>query len=187
MKKETIKRHFRNYKISGRKSTISHAFASALSIPDAYNDGDINKSLKILGQNPSADLTCAYCDAPANTWDHIFALVENGNFSGNGHQLFNLIPCCNFCNSKKGNLDWKDYLRDYNLDSAERLKRIDRYITTNSNNALDDIKKYCKKEIKELDKIKNQIFELMKAADGIAEVVRKKLKAKMHKSIKADK
>ena len=76
MKKKDLKKHLKNYSIYGkRSSTISHAFASALSIADEYDVDKIDKAITILGQNPDNDLRCAYCDKPAETWDHIKAVV----------------------------------------------------------------------------------------------------------------
>lgn len=40
---------------------------------------------------------CAYCDAPADTLDHVVPLVRGGtNYEGN------LTPCCRACNGRKG-------------------------------------------------------------------------------------
>jgi hypothetical protein len=53
MKKKDLKRHLQDYSIfSKRSSTINHAFASALSIADDYNEEKINTAISILGQDP---------------------------------------------------------------------------------------------------------------------------------------
>jgi 5-methylcytosine-specific restriction endonuclease McrA len=44
--------------------------------------------------------TCNYCDKPANTVDHIVAIMNGG-----GHELDNLQPCCSQCNNRKGKKD----------------------------------------------------------------------------------
>jgi len=41
--------------------------------------------------------TCNYCDRPADTVDHIVAIMNGG-----GHDLDNLQPCCAQCNNRKG-------------------------------------------------------------------------------------
>ena len=90
MKKKDLKRHLQDYPIySKRSSTINDAFASALSIADDFDEEKINTALKILGQDPDADLLCAYCDKSAETWDHIKAVVSKSSFSGHGHQINN--------------------------------------------------------------------------------------------------
>ena len=81
MKKNDLKRHLKVYSIYGkRSSTISHAFASALSIADEYDEEKINIALTILGQDPEKDLLCAYCDKNAETWDHTKAIVSETAF-----------------------------------------------------------------------------------------------------------
>jgi len=40
---------------------------------------------------------CTYCGKPADTVDHIVAIMNGG-----GHDLDNLQPCCAQCNNRKG-------------------------------------------------------------------------------------
>ena len=47
----------------------------------------------ILSNKPD----CAYCGRPADTVDHITAIMNGG-----GHELDNLQPCCAQCNNRKG-------------------------------------------------------------------------------------
>jgi len=78
MKRQSLKNHLRTYSIWGRrKTTINHAFASAIAPNDDYDDELVIKALVVLGQNPNEDLKRAYCDRPAETWDHVIGLVEN--------------------------------------------------------------------------------------------------------------
>ena len=177
MKKKDIKRHLKNYSIfSNRSSTINHAFASALSIADDYDEEKIDIALKLLGQDPNADLLCAYCDRSAQTWDHIKAVVSKSSFSGHGHQINNLIPCCKDCNSAKGNKEWIVFLKIKNLDTKERIDKITNYINHNyldTKNLLqtDDFKD----DIKEYNSIKEQVFELLKIGDKKAKAIREKI------------
>lgn len=178
MKKKRYKRHLKNYSIfSNRSSTINHAFASALSIADDYDEEKIDIALKLLGQDPNADLLCAYCDRSAQTWDHIKAVVRKSSFSGHGHQINNLIPCCKDCNSAKGNKEWIVFLKIQNLDTKERIDKITNYINHNyldTKNLLqtDDFKD----DIKEYNSIKEQVFELLKIGDKKAKAIREKIK-----------
>jgi 5-methylcytosine-specific restriction endonuclease McrA len=178
MKKKDIKRHLQDYSIfSKRSSTINHAFASALSIADEFNEGQIDEALKKLGQDPNADLLCAYCDKFAETWDHIKAVVSQSSFSGHGHQINNLIPCCKDCNSAKGNKEWKVFLKLKNLDTNERIERITNYINHNYIDAKNLLQTNdFKNDLKEFNEIKEEVFELMKKGDQRAKAIRDKIK-----------
>lgn len=178
MKKKDIKRHLKDYSIfSNRSSTINHAFASALSIADDFDDKKIIMALKLLGQDPDKDLLCAYCDNPAETWDHIKAVVSEGSFSGHGHQINNLIPCCKKCNSAKGNKEWNVFLKFKQLDTHERIDRITNYINHNYIDAKNLLQTDCfKYDLIEFNKIKEQIFELLKKGDQKAKVIRDKIR-----------
>ena len=167
----------KDYQIQSRTSTISHAFASALSVADSYDDEAINAALKILGQDPEGDLLCAYCDERAETGDHVMAIVSKGQFSGNGHQINNLLPCCKSCNSSKGNKNWHTFLKQKGWDSPERINRIENYISRNfldtANLLMSD---EFKDELKAYSDIKEEIFQLFKKADEQARKIRSKLR-----------
>jgi hypothetical protein len=183
MKKTDIKRHLKDYSVyNKRRTTINHAFASALSIADIYDESKVDAALKILGQEPDNDLLCAYCDRPATTWDHIKAVVNKGSFSRHGHTLNNLIPCCKECNSeRKRNLDWSVFLQKEKLDTADRVSRIEKYIGQNTCDINQLLETECKSEMAEFEKIKEQIFELMKAADRQAKIIRTKVKENLNR------
>ena len=177
MRKSDIKRHLQDYSIfNKRKTTVTHAFASALSIADTYDEVKIDNALRILGQDPDGELTCAYCDKLAETWDHIKAVVQGGGFSGHGHQINNLIPCCKDCNSKKGNKDWLTFLKQKNFDTPDRIDRIQKYISQDTSDLIELLNKHCKDDLAELDKIKRQVFDLLKSGDEKAKAIRDKIK-----------
>jgi 5-methylcytosine-specific restriction endonuclease McrA len=182
MKKETIKKHLRPYSIyQKRKTTIVHAFASALSVADNYDENNINKALRLLGQDPDKDLLCVYCNQPAETWDHIMAVVKNGKFSGYGHQIGNLMPCCKDCNSKKGNRDWKTFLISKHPDEASKPDLIDKiefYISNNTTKFEELLDEDINSEIAKLKEIEEQICNLFKIGDRHADLIRDKLKQK---------
>lgn len=181
MKKQSIRSHLKPYSIfQKRQTTINHAFASAIAPNDEYQDKIIDEALKVLEQNPEEDLFCVYCDESAETWDHLFGLVKNSEFSGYGHIIGNLLPCCKKCNSEKGNMDWIDFLnKKISNDSLRKEKMakiqryLDKYIPIKLNYA--EIKKICANETREYDQIKNQIFDLMKRADVLAQTIRTKI------------
>jgi len=182
MKKNDLKRHLKDYSIFGkRSSTISHAFASALSIADDYDVDKIDKAITILGQNPDGDLSCAYCDNSAETWDHVKAVVSKTAFSGYGHQINNLLPCCKSCNSAKGNKEWTVYLKLKGFDTQERISRIENYINHNyvdTKNLLETDE--FKEDLKVFNDIKEQVFELFKLGDQQAKNIRNKIRQATH-------
>ncbi|MFA5133936.1 MAG: hypothetical protein WC459_04005 [Patescibacteria group bacterium] len=177
MKIESIKHHLRAYSIvQKRQTTINHAFASAIAPNDDYNQELIREAIKTLGQNPEADLRCVYCDQPAETWDHVFGLVKDYQFSGYGHVIGNLLPCCKKCNSEKGNKNWQDFLETKKI-STSRVKILSAYFDKYLPSIIDydQIKKICPVEIKRLQEIKDEIYKLMREADVVAVKVREKI------------
>src|SRR5687767_8294859 len=120
MNKKSIKTHLKSYSIfQKRKTTINHAFASALAPADSYEDEILSDALECLGQDSNKDLRCVYCDNEAQTWDHLIGLVKDSELRGYGHQIGNLVPCCKSCNSKKGSKDWKLFLRERVRDAEQ--------------------------------------------------------------------
>jgi len=182
MKKEDIKRHLRDYSIyAKRKTTITHVFASALSVADTYDEKRINAGLRTLGQDPDKDLLCVYCGKPAETWDHIIAIVKDGKFSGYGHQVGNLIPCCKDCNSKKGNRNWREFLttkRPNELINPDFIIKIEAYIKNNTTQFSELLDDEINADIEKLEQIKEKITHLMKLGDDQAKVIRDKLRLK---------
>ena len=99
MKPSGIKRHLRPYSmVQRRKTTINHAFASALAPCDEYDENRVAEAMALLGQTDLDDLRCVYCDSAAETWDHLVGLVKDSKLNGYGHQIGNLVPCCRDCN-----------------------------------------------------------------------------------------
>lgn len=182
MKKKSIKSHLNPYSIlKKRQTTINHAFASAIAPNDGYDEKIINEALKFLGQNPEKNLSCVYCGEPAETWDHIFGLVKNLKFSGYGHVIGNLLPCCKKCNSEKGNQLWSDFLDKKIKDASIKKERIasirgylKKYLPRES--SYENIEKTCAQEINKYENIKERIFDSMKEADSLALSIRKKIK-----------
>jgi hypothetical protein len=121
----SIRIHLRPYNIVARRATtINHAFAAAIAPSDAYEEARIREAIRLLGQDPDTDLMCVYCDAPAKTWDHVFATVKQTKFSGFGHRLGNLVPCCKPCNSEKGNKPWDTFLRSRGPQHEQQIAII---------------------------------------------------------------
>jgi hypothetical protein len=184
MRRESIKTHLRPYSIYARRvTTINHAFASAIAINDEYNDAEIRQAILDLGQDPDQDLRCAYCDdKPAETWDHVTGLVQHSQYSGFGHTLGNLLPCCKDCNSRKGNRDWKVYLRAITSNDENywrKVAQLECYFSKYQKPCLSqaDIAALMPDEMQAYNDIHQQVLELMKHADALAQKIRQKTNA----------
>ncbi|MGA3130658.1 MAG: HNH endonuclease [Terracidiphilus sp.] len=173
MKKQSIKLHLAPYSIlQKRKTTINHAFASAIAPVDKYDEAVLGDALKLLDQDPDGDLRCVYCGSLAETWDHLIGLVEKMELRGYGHQLGNLVPCCRSCNSRKGAKSWQLYLKgvapDEQTSEAKQIlitSYIGRYAApVNLNYAAEQLPN----EWMRYREIKKEIFRLMAEADAIA-------------------
>jgi len=177
---ESIKSHLQSYSIiKKRQTTINHAFASAIAPNDLYDTKVLKEAVALFGQDPEKDLFCVYCGESAETWDHVFGLVKDLKFSGYGHVIGNLLPCCKKCNSEKGNRDWEDFIKIKNGDnSTAKINMLKQYFEKYLPKKVDyeEIEDVCPTEIRQLDLIKNKIMELFKEADTIAEKVREKIR-----------
>jgi len=183
MKRESIRSYLKPYSISDqRKTTIAHAFASAIAPNDDYDDQLIIQALLDIGQNPDSDLVCVYCEErPAETWDHVFGLVKNREYAGYGHTIGNLLPICKECNSSKGNKNWRDFIQTKIKDEdrlAIKVSQLENYFMKYLGTRFDNkaIAEQCPNEMHGLLEIREQILILMKSADEIAGKIRVKVK-----------
>ena len=182
MKLTSLKKHLKPYSIyDRRKTTINHAFASAMAPYDDF-DGNIEriaKAIARLGQNPNDDLYCVYCGQNAETWDHLVNLVKDSQLQGYGHQIGNLVPACQQCNSKKGRKDWEKFVEEKFSNKRKRnevKRRIKRYLASYAKEVdIKNAKQCCPEEWREFKDIKNKIFNLMKEADNVAAKLRLKI------------
>lgn len=190
MKRQSIRNHLQPYSIlDRRKTTINHAFASALALYDPYDDVLVSQAIKDLGQDPENDLICFYCDKrPAETWDHVFGLVKDGQYAGFGHTLGNLVPCCKQCNSEKGNKNWLEFLKSVIKDEDKRLIKIaqmemylGRYLPSQFGS--EQIRELCPEEFEELEMLRKNILILMKKADEVAETIRLKVRSRVEQKV----
>ncbi len=167
----SIRTHLKPYAIvARRKTTINHAFAAAIAPHDAYDETRIRQALRDLNQNPDAPLHCAYCGDPAQTWDHVHATVKASHFSGHGHRLGNLLPCCKSCNSAKGNKDWRRFLADLDLPNQSRqASLIEAYL---SRYAINDVVPDASPDYQRLLQIRTEVLALLAEADALAAVIR---------------
>lgn len=180
MKKEDIKRHLKTYSVySKRRTTINHAFASAIAPSDDYSEEKMDKALSFLGQTPDADLLCVFCDSEAETWDHLLGLVKGGELRGFGHQIGNLVPCCKECNSKKGSKEFDRFITESNRitkDKENLIILLQNYQKEFAKEIdLDRLRDRSPKEYDEFIKTKEQIFRLMSEADELANILRESI------------
>jgi hypothetical protein len=83
--------------ITGRSSSITNCFASAI-IPVSYPTAEeVVKALTILGLS-AEDLRCAYCGDASTEWDHLRPLIVNQRPTGYVSEIKNLVPACGKCN-----------------------------------------------------------------------------------------
>jgi 5-methylcytosine-specific restriction endonuclease McrA len=177
MRYKSIRSHLKAYSlVAKRTTTINHAFAAAIAPYDDFDDQRVREALAVLGQDADDELFCAYCGQRAETWDHVYATVQDTEFSGHGHRLGNLLPCCKPCNSSKGNQGWREYLRRLNIPEkarSDRECRIEAYLEKYG--LIDEVPEHLP-EYQELLDLRRQVREIFKRADALAEVIRRKVK-----------
>lgn len=176
MRYTDIKRYLKPYGIyKERRTTINHAFASAVAPHDEFDDAKVREAMVDLGQDPEGDLFCVYCGAEAQTWDHVSAIVKGGKFSGAGHRIGNLLPSCKTCNSKKGKKLWQESLPSKPLMDSEKKTRKARIRRYRSKYFRRDPRPFRLPEYKKLMTILDQIMKKMQKADDLAASVRQKM------------
>ena len=169
----SIRSHLKPYVIvARRKSTISHAFAAAIAPSDVYNEDQVRVAMTELAVNPDEDLMCAYCGNKAQTWDHVYATVRDTHFSGFGHRLGNLLPCCKSCNSSKGNKDWERFLSELALNPELHLARKQKITAHLARYYVQDSIPNHLPAYEHLLNIKLQVMDLLAQADELAKIIR---------------
>lgn len=173
IKSSSIKSHLSSYSIlRKRKTTISHAFASALAPSENYDETKVVEAMCSLGLDPD-NLACVYCGGEAETWDHLTNLVKNKEPNGYGHQVGNLVPCCKDCNSKKGNKDVLTFLSKKFGSTSKKPKQINNLLTKYRDKYCDvrvdlqELRKRKSEDLKKLEDIRSRIFFLMAEADQV--------------------
>lgn len=172
MKAKSIKKHLKPSTIMRRKSTFASVFASALAPHDDYTEEAVNEALESLGQNPNSDLQCVYCGAEAATWDHVFNRVVKGEYSGHGHHIRNLVPCCRTCNEKKGQKLWRVFLEVRNPpDKEARIQRMEQFLGSADTQPMAH---RSDEELNRFFELRSKVFELMSEMDKLAANIRQK-------------
>ena len=175
MRYRDIRRFLKPYSIvASRTTTLNHAFAAAIAPCDSYDEEKMRVAIGLLGQDPDKDLDCVYCGLKAETWDHVHATVRDKKFSGFGHRLGNLVPCCKPCNSRKGNKVWSAFLDSMGLDEVELTRRKNLIGTYLSEYRLLDSIPDQLPEYQQLQELLRQVLEVFARADILAAQVRQK-------------
>jgi hypothetical protein len=177
MKVDKIKSHLKTYEIyAKRRTTINHAFASAIAPVADYDIEYIKGAMKFLKLDAENELLCVFCREEAETWDHLVGLVKNGELRGFGHQIGNLVPCCKKCNSEKGSKLHAEFISKSNRikgNKAELKALLDDYSLKYANPVnLDNLKVSKEAEYNEYLEVKYEIFKLMQKADLLAKNLR---------------
>jgi 5-methylcytosine-specific restriction endonuclease McrA len=60
--------------------------------------------------------SCAYCESPADTWDHLSPVSQGGRTAPG-----NIVPACRSCNSSKSDKDLLRWLAERNIAPTETL------------------------------------------------------------------
>ncbi|SFR81519.1 HNH endonuclease [Sphingomonas jatrophae] len=173
MRIKSIASHLRPYvMLARRRTTINHAFAAAVAPFDTYDEVTVARAMLVLGMDPGRDLDCAYCGEPAETWDHIHATVRNSRFSGYGHRLGNLLPCCKPCNSKKGSKAWDAHLRSLPMADDLRAERESAIAAFIDLYGYPEFTETDTPDHQRIEAIRLQVLDLLTEGDAIAARIR---------------
>ena len=96
-------------KISGRRSTITGLFFTALTPYLEPTEAQVDKALEVLGMT-CGSCVCAYCGDKKSEWDHFRAVVKDRKPTGFITEIANLVPSCGKCNQSRGNKDWRKWM-----------------------------------------------------------------------------
>ncbi len=122
-------------KITGRSSTISSVFASAIVPMIDPTETEVSEALAILGLDGD-DLKCVYCGDTSTEWDHLRPLIKGSRPTGYISEIANLVPACGKCNQSKGNKDWREWMLSKAVrspktrgihDIEDRIRRLEAY------------------------------------------------------------
>jgi hypothetical protein len=170
-------------KIIGRTSSITNAFVNSI-IPAIYPaDDEILEALSILGMSPE-DVECAYCGDSSTEWDHLRAIVQNKQPTGQITEIGNLVPACGKCNQSKGNKNWRAWmLSDAPLspktkgvsDLDDRIGRLEEYEMWRPLLPVDFLSVLSEEDWNQHWSNHQEILELMKKSQELADILKKRV------------
>ena len=174
-------------KITGRTSTMTHAFITSIIPHIEPTEKQIRESLEVLHISPE-NITCAYCGDTATEWDHLRPLVKNKKPTGYISEIHNLVPSCGKCNQSKGNKYWRDW-----INSTAKLSPKTRNIN-NLDELIERLEKYENwgtVRVIEFEEIVNpalwekhwhnreKLFDLMKESQELANEIKKVIRSNL--------
>jgi len=121
--------------ITGRSSTITNVFASAIVPVVNPTYEQVVAVLKILGMAPDS-VVCSYCGETSSEWDHFHPLIHDKKPTGHWSSIRNLVPACGKCNQSKGGKPWEMWIQSAasqarrcqtNPGFVLRIKRLQAY------------------------------------------------------------
>lgn len=161
---------------SKRRTTVAHAFASALAPCDVYDPARVEAALIALGQKDLKQLSCVYCERPARTWDHLENLVKAGRLNGYGHQIGNLVPSCRECNSEKGGKPFRAYIvanaRLTESEKATLIRRLEAHLALAKPIESSQLDPERQEALSRFLELQAQVLQLMEQADQCAQLLR---------------
>jgi len=122
-------------KITGRSSSITNAFFSAIIPTIEPTEGEELEALRILKIDPK-NICCAYCGGKMTEWDHLRPIITNQLPTGYITEIANLVPSCGKCNQSKGRSDWRKWMQSKARlspktlgipDIERRMARLEKY------------------------------------------------------------
>lgn len=121
--------------VTGRSSSITNAFITAIIPVIEPSEVEELEALRILGMSPG-DIRCAYCGEKATEWDHLRPIISNKLPTGYTTEIANLVPSCGKCNQSKGKSYWRTWMLGNAklspttrgvLDIEDRVARLEAY------------------------------------------------------------
>ena len=96
-------------KVTGRSSTITSAFCSAILPVIQPTEAEELEALRILEMDRS-DIRCAYCGDKSTEWEHLRPIITDQVPTGYVTEIANLVPSCPKCNQSKGASYWRTWM-----------------------------------------------------------------------------
>jgi 5-methylcytosine-specific restriction endonuclease McrA len=95
--------------VTGRSSSITNAFITAIIPVIEPTEAEELEALRILGMSPD-DIRCAYCGDRSTEWDHLRPVITKQEPTGYITEIANLVPSCGKCNQSKGKSHWRTWM-----------------------------------------------------------------------------
>ena len=127
----------------------------------------------------------------ATEWDHLRPIVKDKRPTGQISNIYNLVPSCGKCNQSKGNSDWSRWIVNSKAkkspqsrgikDLNKKIARLSAYERWGSVQAL-ELEKFVGKNLwdQHWENLEN-LHEMMRKSQQLAEKIRKKIDMSINK------